>query len=88
MRGKEFRIKKSKLLDVIITNRNKHYMEYKEALCGYQNAVIVAMRAHADKVAAINLTPDPDTFIDPRGTQNLWARVELRAPQSHMDDYD
>ena len=86
------RINKDKLLEIVITNRDKHATEYREAIEGYW---ISLQEAFEDKVEAVEnhiskieskdrtnkqMADGPSAYLDNRN--------DLPKPEDHLDDYD
>ncbi len=90
MRGQKFKVRKDKLIEAIKKNREAHNGEYVEAVVGYQEAVVKALRKKAKAVVNVVLFGDTGILNDPGHDMQHWARADMpdSPPQCHLDDYD
>ncbi len=90
MRGQKFKVKKDKLIAAINWNRTKHEDEYREAVIGYHEEVVMALREQTIQVSKVNLGDNETYFCDPGGDMMHWAQAPMpdSPPQCHLEDYD
>jgi hypothetical protein len=51
-------VEKTKLLEILKSNREKHLEEYRKARLGYMKAALFALEEHQNKFAAFNASSD------------------------------
>jgi hypothetical protein len=66
-------VEKSKLLETLLANRDKHVADLEEAMSGWRLKAIGALRRRADKLA---------------DGEDVDLEFKLPKPENHVEDYD
>lgn len=71
------KVDKSRLVETLKTNREKHRVEFQEAFQGYKNALIAAFQRRVDQAKDIK-----------QGGPGVDHSIRLDVPSDHTDEYD